>query len=121
MHGCVDQRTTQDKASAELPLVVVGAHAACGTSRPTSKKKSLRPTGQEARRALKAASEPLLRSNCGQTAILVRKTGERKSKTPQFAGLIGARSAGLEPATFSVRSLTTYVLRCSLVSRSWLV
>ena len=29
-----------------------------------------------------------------------------------------ARSAGLEPATFSVRSLTTYVLRCSLVSRS---
>ena len=27
-----------------------------------------------------------------------------KSKTPQFAGLSLARSAGLEPATFSVRS-----------------
>ena len=27
-----------------------------------------------------------------------------KSKTPRFAGLLRARSAGLEPATFSVRS-----------------
>ena len=27
-----------------------------------------------------------------------------KSKPPRFAGLLGARSAGLEPATFSVRS-----------------
>src|SRR5215207_3875179 len=32
-----------------------------------------------------------------------------------------ARSAGLEPATFSVRSLTTYVLGCSPVSKSWLI
>ena len=37
------------------------------------------------------------------------------------AGLLVARSAGLEPATFSVRSLTTYVLGRSLVSRTLLI
>jgi len=31
-----------------------------------------------------------------------------KSKTPQFAGLSLARSAELEPATFSVRSHSPY-------------
>ena len=35
-----------------------------------------------------------------------------KSKTPPFAGLSLARSAGLEPATFSVRSQDTGVYSC---------
>jgi hypothetical protein len=34
------------------------------------------------------------------------KEENRTIKSPRFAGLLGARSAGLEPATFSVRSWT---------------
>src|SRR5829696_2224055 len=38
------------------------------------------------------------------TSHNLTKSGSRKSKTPRFAGFLRARSAGLEPATFSVRS-----------------
>jgi hypothetical protein len=42
-----------------------------------------------------------LRSNCGQKTIKARKKQiYLMSKTPRFAGRLGARSAGLEPATF---------------------
>jgi hypothetical protein len=48
-----------------------------------------------------ATSEPLY---CGQMAVKKRLGQEKrmnlKSKTPPFAGLSLARSAGLEPATF---------------------
>src|SRR5919112_5459907 len=38
--------------------------------------------------------------------------GERQQKKPLFAEELGARSAGLEPATFSVRRQDTCVYSC---------
>src|SRR5215218_2942053 len=45
------------------------------------------------------------------TKTLVGTTSNGK-KSPPFAGILGARSAGLEPATFSVRSLRRRVSTC---------
>src|SRR5215212_10075598 len=87
MHGCVDQRTTQDKhllnclSSSWAPIL----YAARLAQHP---KRSLRSTGQEARRALKATSEPLLRSDCGQTAIRARKTDEPQEQNPANCGVL---------------------------------
>ena len=61
-----------------------------------------------------------------EVPVVVRRkqdAGEEKRPVhifPANRGISGARSAGLEPATFSVRSLTTYVLGCLPVSRNLL-